>query len=50
MSIRNLAALLKSRSVALLGASARPQSVGWRLARNLLQGGFGGRIMLVNPK
>ncbi len=50
MTIRNLDALLKPKSVALIGASARPGSVGNTVARNLLAGGFQGAIDFVNPK
>ena len=50
MSIRNLEFALKPRSVALIGASKRPGSVGAVLARNLFKGGFDGPIMPVNPK
>lgn len=42
--------LLRPRSVAVLGASARPGSLGeWSLT-NLLRGGFGGPIYPVNPR
>ena len=50
MSIRNLEFALKPRSVALIGASKRPGSVGAVLARNLFKAGFDGPIMPVNPK
>lgn len=50
MTIRNLDALLKPKSVALIGASTRPGSVGNTVARNLLAGGFRGAIDFVNPK
>ena len=50
MSIRNLEFALKPRSVALIGASKRPGSIGAVLARNLFKGGFDGPIMPVNPK
>lgn len=50
MTIRNLDALLKPKSVALVGASPKPGSVGHILARNLLRGGFEGPISFVNPK
>jgi len=50
MSIRNLDAIFRPKSVALIGASPRPQSVGWVIAENLLAGGFTGPIMPVNPK
>ena len=49
MSIRNLDQLLKPRSVALIGASTTPHSVGAVLARNLFGAGFAGPIMPVNP-
>ncbi|MBL8835366.1 MAG: bifunctional acetate--CoA ligase family protein/GNAT family N-acetyltransferase [Alphaproteobacteria bacterium] len=50
MSIRNLEFLFKPRSIALVGASNKPHSVGAVLARNLLRGGFAGPIMPVNPR
>ncbi len=49
MSIRNLDFALKPRSVALIGASERAASVGRKLLENLLDGGFSGPILLVNP-
>lgn len=56
MSVRNLDYLFAPRSVALIGASNRPGSVGQVLAQNLLSqrgcgnGTFAGPIMPVNPK
>ncbi len=50
MSIRNLDFLFKPSSIALIGASKRPQSVGSVLAQNLFRGGFEGPIMPVHPK
>ncbi|MET0090288.1 MAG: CoA-binding protein, partial [Candidatus Thiodiazotropha sp.] len=50
MSTRNLQYLLKPRSVALIGASQKPGSIGSVVAHNLFQGGFEGPIMSVNPK
>ena len=50
MSIRNLEALFAPSSIALIGASNRPGSVGYVLARNLFDGGFAGPILTVNPK
>lgn len=49
MTIRNLDALFHPRSVALIGASNQAGSVGSVIARNLLEGGFAGPIMPVNP-
>ena len=50
MSIRNLNALFQPSSIAVIGASNRPLSVGGTVMRNLLAGGFQGAIMPVNPK
>ena len=50
MTIRNLDQLFRPRSVALIGASARPSSVGGVLARNIFRGDFDGPILPVNPK
>jgi hypothetical protein len=50
MSVRNLEYLFRPGSVAVIGASNRPQRVGTVLMRNLLEGGFEGPIMPVNPK
>jgi acetyltransferase len=49
MTVRNLDKLLAPRSVALIGASTEPATVGAILAANLLAGGFGGPVWLVNP-
>ena len=50
MTSRNLDALFRPRSVALIGASTRTSSVGLVTAENLLGAGFRGPIMMVNPK
>lgn len=50
MTIRNLDFLFKPKSVALIGASRRPGSVGAFIARNLSHSGFAGPIMPINPK
>jgi len=41
--------LFEPRSVCIVGASERPGSIGQAAVRNLLDGGFGGRLDLVNP-
>jgi acetyltransferase len=48
MSSRNLEHLFNPRSVALIGASDRPRTVGATVMRNLLRGGFSGPIWPVN--
>jgi acetyltransferase len=50
VSIRNLDKMFSPRSIAVIGASARPKSVGAALMTNLMNGGFDGPIMPVNPK
>jgi len=50
MTTRNLQYLFAPRSIAIIGASARPGSVGAAVTRNLLSGGFAGALRLVNPK
>jgi acetyltransferase len=50
MTIRNFEFLLRPRSVALIGASGRPGSVGFITARNLLRENFAGPVFFVNPK
>ena len=42
--------LLRPQSIAVLGATERPNSVGRRLVHNLLTGGFEGRIYPLNPR
>lgn len=49
MTVRNLEFLLAPRSVAVVGASNRPRSVGEIVTRNLLRGGFSGPVLPVNP-
>lgn len=50
MTVRNLDALFKPNSVALIGASDRAGSMGAVLLRNLRDAHFAGAISLVNPK
>jgi len=38
------------KSVAIIGASTTPGKVGYELVKNLVEGGFRGEILLVNPK
>ncbi|MGB5832945.1 MAG: acetate--CoA ligase family protein, partial [Thiohalocapsa sp.] len=50
MSTRNLQYLFRPKSVAVVGASDRPDTVGQIVTRNLIEGGFKGPVMPVNPK
>jgi acetyltransferase len=49
MTVTNLQYLFKPSSVALIGASERPSTVGEVLTRNLRCSGYAGKIHLVNP-
>lgn len=48
--LRNLQYLFRPQSVAVIGASPRLRSVGERVMHNLLEAGFTGPVMPVNPK
>jgi acetyltransferase len=50
MTLRSLDSLFNPSSIALVGASKTPGTVGYVLARNLMSAGFDGPIMPVNPK
>jgi acetyltransferase len=50
MTIRNLHHALMPTSVAVVGASRRPGSVGEVVLHNIIAGGFAGAIYPVNPK
>jgi acyl-CoA synthetase (NDP forming) len=45
-----VAAILEARSVAVVGASARPGSPGLQMVHQLVAGGFDGEVFPVNPK
>lgn len=49
-SLHQLDAVFKPRSVALIGASAKPGKLGYDILYNLIHAGFGGPIYPVNPK
>jgi len=48
MSIRNLEKLFKPSSIALVGGTDNATSVGGVVTRNLLSGGYGGKLYMVN--
>ena len=50
MAIHTLRHLCKPASVALIGASERPGSIGAALTRNLLASGFKGELFLINRR
>lgn len=50
MSQRGLEALLRPKSIAVIGASVKPGRAGYIMLRNLLAGGFSGPVLPVTPK
>jgi acetyltransferase len=50
VSVRDLDRLFRPHSIALIGATGRPGSVGAVDLRNLRRAGFAGNLMLVNPQ
>ncbi len=50
MPLHNLSALFDPAAIAVVGASDREDAVGHVVMRNLLEGGFRGPVMPVNPK
>ena len=49
MSQRGLEALLRPKSIAVIGASIKPYRAGYLMMRNLLSGGFSGPVLPVTP-
>ena len=47
---KDLKALFEPQSIAVVGASRRPEAVGYAIMKNLMDGGFKGKIFPVNPK
>lgn len=50
MRAHYLTHFFQPNSIAIIGASDRPNSVGMRVFKNLLDGGYVGRLYAVNPK
>jgi acetyl coenzyme A synthetase (ADP forming)-like protein len=48
--VRDLESMFAPQSVAVVGASRRPGSVGHAVMRNLIHGGYAGVVYAVNPK
>ncbi|MCD0462236.1 bifunctional acetate--CoA ligase family protein/GNAT family N-acetyltransferase [Roseiconus lacunae] len=49
MPVRNLEKIFAAKSVAVIGASDRPLSVGQTVLQNLVEGGYRGTVFPVNP-
>ncbi|TCG06061.1 hypothetical protein BZM27_29050, partial [Paraburkholderia steynii] len=50
MTVRNLDALFRPKSIAVIGASKREGSTGAMVWKRLIEGGFDGPVWAVNPK
>ncbi len=50
MGLFNLDRMLNPKSIAVIGASERPESVGAAVMRNLVEGGFPGAVYPINPR
>ncbi|WP_296657064.1 GNAT family N-acetyltransferase [Paraburkholderia sp.] len=50
MTVRNLDAVFQPKSVAVIGASRRPDSIGEMVWRRVIEGGFTGPLWAVNPR
>ncbi len=50
MSIHNLDKIFEPDSVAIIGASEKQGSIGYSLIKNILEGGYQGKVFPVNPR
>ncbi len=48
--MHNLDPILRPRSIAVIGASRQPHTIGWQILDNLLTHGYQGPVYPVNPK
>jgi predicted CoA-binding protein len=48
--IRQLDAILKPKSVAVIGASTSPDKIGYEILKNILDSGFKGSVYPINPR
>ncbi|MBU1637695.1 acetate--CoA ligase family protein [bacterium] len=49
-NLRNLDAIFKPKSIAVIGASRTPETIGHTIVKNLVDFGFNGPVYPVNPK
>ncbi|MFH0986267.1 MAG: acetate--CoA ligase family protein [Candidatus Omnitrophota bacterium] len=47
---KDLKALFEPKAIAVVGASRRPEAVGYAIMKNLVEGGYKGKVFPVNPK
>ena len=50
MPVRNLDKIFNPKSVAIIGASHRTESIGYTVVNNMVQAGFEGEVYPINPK
>ncbi len=48
--MKELDALFKPRSIAIVGASRKPGKIGYTILRNIIEYGYRGRVYPINPK
>ncbi len=48
-AVRSVERLLRPTSIAVIGASPRPETIGYRIVDNLLKGGYAGDLYPVHP-
>jgi acetyl coenzyme A synthetase (ADP forming)-like protein len=48
--MHELDSILRPKSIAVIGASRRPNTIGWQILDNLLEHGFQGPVYPVNPR
>ncbi len=46
----NIKYLFEPRSIAVIGASHKPDKIGYKILNNIVSGGFKGKIYPVNPQ
>ena len=49
-TVKDLSKVFRPNSVAVIGASANPDKIGFQILQNVIDGGFPGKIYPVNPK
>ncbi len=47
---KNLEGMFRPKTIAVIGASANPDKIGYQILHNLIAGGFEGQVFPINPK
>lgn len=48
--MKNLNAVFKPQRIAVVGASVDPKKIGYQILKNIIEGGYSGEILPINPK